>query len=164
MKKLITMTEYVLERDKFWTSKRNDKSISSYDGVKGFVFNVVDYAQLLQTPLELGQFIPCKDGEPMEKPEKWRSYTPNTLNLSADAYRECVDYQKALDSVLFEGWEINGAGEIVKGNFEAQFQELTGTTWLEWVDFGAHTAHTIEDLITSGIELNPILTLINRLT
>jgi hypothetical protein len=152
MKRLITMTEYVLK----FQNENLYNTVNQYNSA--FEERVRKYAQLLQNPLSLDMFIPCKDGEPIEKP------IPEDISKASEDVAECMidkhekleaKYQEALDNVLFEGWRTNGAGEIVLGNFEAEFHSYEGHDWLEWWDEGTRTAYSIESLINSGIELTP---------
>jgi len=107
MKKLITMTEYVI-----WLKDYKGLDVHVLGDAKRY-WKGHKYAKLLQTPLELGQFIPCKDGEPMEKPSKWGAWENGTLNLSHLTKSECMAYQMALESVLFKGWAFGNNGFLV---------------------------------------------------
>jgi len=93
MKKLITMTEFVMLINEKRIGGNVMQNVSDAFMLGG---EVVTYAQLLQTPLKLGQFIPCKDGEPMEKPEL-DNYDAGS-QMSYDLKSE--EYQKALELVM----------------------------------------------------------------
>jgi len=143
VKKLVKMTEFVRLHE-----CGNDNQ---------WVNNVCDYAGLLRKPLELGMFIPCKDGEPMDKPKSFQNdYNGNHVQFELEKMLR-KEWLKALESVLFEGWEIK---------LELSYGIKIGTKYMEApvgvlfckdksIRFGDHHLKTIEDLITSGIELIP---------
>lgn len=131
MKKLIIMTEYIksvcIEGMKEGTGNRE------------VLDKIVDYSRLLQTPLELGMFIPCKkNGELAENPEG-ELYGDNI-----QAQFAWSNYKGASDRVLFEGWEIHSKPKDIF----LLSKHKDGGFWI-----GQHK--TIEDLINSGIELIP---------
>lgn len=53
--------------------------------------------KLMQTPLSLGMFVPCKDGEPINEPS-------SDMNMTAMKDRE--ELEQAMKEVLFEGYKI----------------------------------------------------------
>jgi len=126
MKKLISMTEFIMQAT---TDSLNGKG-RLVDRATRFSLLIQHYAELLQTPLSLSMFIPCNEkGEPIEKPSKIASFGQ-------------FEYQKALESVLFEGWY-----QKVAMPFHV-LPEKSGSV--------LDIRHTIvEDLINSGIELTP---------
>ena len=148
MKKLITMTEFVKElthnKDvRFETHKRLER--------------IITYCLILKTPLSLSQFIPCKDGEPMEKPDI------NTIIEHLDTcecgrceeyYGLYEQYQKALESVLFEGWEIDKISNpftyIREVECHKRTQIFKSSNGLKY-----RGEKTVEALINLGIELIP---------
>lgn len=68
-----------------------------------------DYLKFAETPLELGQFVPCLEGNVLEEPKKyedWRYGVPNEL-YSDKWLNECRAYQEAKERVIFEGWYLN---------------------------------------------------------
>ena len=126
------MTEYVAYlHEKNTQMQPGDK----FYGMANCFDKAVIYGILLERPLELGMFIPCKDGEPLEKPSA-------DINISAINDRE--QYQKALESVLFEGWK---APEVNEGAWQIY------TNGNVCINSWEHK--TVEDLITSKIELKP---------
>lgn len=140
------MTEFVM--------KLHDKAVESNKNNPGWDYTfefekAKKYAQLLQTPLELSQFIPCKNGEPLEKPHVFDSWEmsedmPNLKKSFFSANDSCIEYQEALDKVLFEGWETSITYstdnlDVVRNGIRIEFYKYK----------------TIEDLINSGIELTP---------
>ena len=64
-----------------------------------------------QTKLTLGDFIPCKDGKPLEKPDFMDgSYDDNGYG-DVDKYqykKDAKEYQQALDRVVYKGWFMRG--------------------------------------------------------
>lgn len=99
-----TMTDFVLDSIKEYQQKN--------DGTRLFSVKPIDdiekYAKLLSQPLTLGMFVPCDEegnvlkGKPLSPAEdsdwiKWEN--------------EQEDYFKALDKVIFEGFEIKDLGD-----------------------------------------------------
>ena len=99
---------------------------------------------LLRTPLELGQFIPCKDGKPLEKPERELEGGEED-SMSATQWKE---YQQAEDRVLFKNitWE-KGVGEAISIFHKGYFLITYANNKFYW------GKKTIEDLCGTGIEL-----------
>lgn len=100
--KALSMTKFVI-----WLSNDGMPLIRPYKLDEQFVRWTVNYAKFLQTPLNLGQFFPCKDGEPLKKLAKIDytlvsdpSYTANEKRL------EFQEYQQAEERVLFKGCEM----------------------------------------------------------
>ena len=104
-----------------------------------------DYIQFFEQPHELSMFIPCKDGEPMEKPSKIASFGQ-------------FEYQEAESKVLFEGWRTDIHGLMNKSHIIAEAYKRDFSD----VKFFAKYK-TIEDLINAGIDLIPTKTLKNQL-
>jgi len=165
MKKLITMTEFVM-----WL----------YPGIRqgcNELENIHYYAKLLQTPLSLSQFIPCKDGEPIKEPEPqdyFSIYLPSDKFTEKDKKgfdefsQKLMAWEDADKSVLFEGWSVTAYGcyhkesetnihfypEGIKLILSIKVPEDSITkahTKDKWID----GIKTIEDLINSGIGLTP---------
>lgn len=92
--KLISMTDYVLEMGLHSTLMME----------KGMIL-CNRYANFLKRPLELGMFIPCVGGEPLEKPsiQTINEYKSGGVMVLKDKINE---YQKAKESVLFDGFEF----------------------------------------------------------
>ena len=67
--------------------------------------DLMKYGEFLDGTVQLCDFIPCKDGKPLEKPEQ------NTPLESAQYRMLLHDYQQAQDAVIFEGWEYVQTGE-----------------------------------------------------
>jgi hypothetical protein len=83
MKKLIGMTDYVLEQWEF----AGKEEIQKY-------YSIAKYAYFLKQPLTLGMFVPCdENGNVLEE---------------TDQYRSCEKgwkYGQAKENVLFEGFQ-----------------------------------------------------------
>ena len=142
MDKLITLQERwkQLYEEYLTTDMLSESVVESYN----------EYIDYTAQPLELGQFIPCNSkGEPMEKPREEDGEPGKKM-----------EYQKALDKVLFEGWDTmihskeitNGYGAMLTSENNQMYFMGSGRT--EWEEI-----NTIEDLITSGIDLTPSPTL-----
>ena len=85
MKKLISMTDFVLET-------LNPLNFGSIE-----VKSIINYAKFLKQPLKKGMFVPCDDDDNiLKKPNKY------TSNLQIND-----EYEKAKEKVLFEGFEWN---------------------------------------------------------
>lgn len=139
MKKLPSMTEYVM-----WLFSQDIKDIileeKSWREIR--LYQILDYAQLLQYPLSLGQFIPCDSkGNPIEKPEH-KNPGHSTFEM-----HQVQEYQEAVDRVIFEGWE--SVPDIVS-NYKG------GGVYSQKVGYidGRMKYKTIEDAITAKIELH----------
>jgi len=68
--KLISMTEFVLERKEKWRNKSMEQNGDELYCRSKHSKECEEYAQFLSQPLELGMFIPCVDGVPIEEPMK----------------------------------------------------------------------------------------------
>lgn len=94
MKKLITMTDFVLEQEftieiqsltNQWASR-----VSRYN-------KIMSYAKFIKQPLELGMFVPCdQEGDVLEEPYNYQEYLKgNNLNTL------CEEYQQAKEFCIF---------------------------------------------------------------
>jgi hypothetical protein len=54
-----------------------------------------DLRQFVATDLTIGDFIPCKDGKPLDIPKDL-------------GHTEWIEYQQALDRVVYKGWFMRG--------------------------------------------------------
>lgn len=162
MKKLISMVEYI-ELVKVRKPTNPEEELHPYTFKLEAIFR---YARLLLTPLELGQFIPCNEkGEPMEKPSQHSTGEFDTI--------EVMEWDKALESVLFEGnvyketmFGKNRQETIRTSDDKIIAIKLTlanGEVMDDWYFKNGYNGNTIEDLITSGIELTPTEVLKNQL-
>lgn len=65
-----------------------------------------------ETSLELGQFIPCLNGKPLEKPlkpigyDKWKTGEGGADGIKCVVYQKAFqEFEQAEQKVLFKGWE-----------------------------------------------------------
>lgn len=131
----------------FEVCKNIKNGADSIDSYKGY-FEKLDF--LYKAP-QLGDFVPVNSkGEPMEKPETFQNdYNGNSVerDLEKDLREE---YQKALDNVLFKGWEITKGYLWNKKKYIAEAIRLDHTD----MKFLARYK-TYEDIIKAGIPLIP---------
>src|SRR5690554_277878 len=103
MKKLINMTDYVLE------SVKNINEV----GVAFTLIAIEKYANFLKTPLELGMFVPCEeDGNVLEEPssndKKYHPENNGVFRFVTEAYNYDVKkYNQAKENVIFEIFEAD---------------------------------------------------------
>ena len=101
MRKLISMTDYVLER--------SDKSILQYtisetfkNGAK-ITNEIFEYAKFLKTPLTISMFIPCdKTGNVLNEVKEF----DNSVGSDENYNRALRNYKIAKENVLFKGFSI----------------------------------------------------------
>lgn len=79
---------------------------------RDFYKEITDHNDLLKTELTLSHFIPCdSEGKPMEEPHLWGEYNDETMCVFVKTkpllLKECEDYQKGKESVMFEGFRIS---------------------------------------------------------
>ena len=145
MKKLPSMTEYVM-----WLFSQDIKDIileeKSWREIR--LYQIRDYAQLLQVPLSLGQFIPCDSkGNPIEKPEH-KNPGHSTFEM-----HQVQEYQEAVDSCIFEGWVIGSNGFLVN-EFGGSIGLITDKGFKFFHKDGVPNWKTIEDLINNEFTLH----------
>jgi hypothetical protein len=128
MKKLISMTDFVLEQKKIWSGNEFEFEELGKD--------CVNYANFLKTPLKLEMFIACDDeGNVLEEPEFYykqenlKHLNGMELLIAEETNKRVSEYKKAKEKVLFEGFDLQTA------NF-----------WL-------YAQETIEDLIYYDLQL-----------
>jgi hypothetical protein len=119
MKKLISMTDFVLEQDKDFKPTRTYKEL------------VINYANFLKKPLNLGMFVPCDEkGNFLEEPIKfdlWLKYGDFT-QYGNYLTNKCKPYQQAKERVLFEGFESAKAGYVYNSNISLDEEFIEGKT------------------------------------
>lgn len=114
MKKLISMTDFVLEQQKEHLSLRD--------------FNIKNYAKFLKQPLELWMFVPCdEDGNVLELPTK-----ENSLN-TIDHESKMMDYREAKERCLFEGFSYDGFKYVERLNYCINIKNIERMTIEELV-------------------------------
>ena len=149
-------------------TKNLELKSSSATGIIYFeqaIMNYDKYIDFTTQRLQLKYFVACgKDGEPLEKPMDYVDFLTLTSKDLIGKYEirwrlQCQAYQKALESVLFTGWELdNGRTEEVLLYKGHEFH--LHPTGFQHNVFG--TIKTIESLITS-VELHPTPQLIKKL-
>lgn len=99
MKKLIPMTDFVLEQ--------SEKKQSTSE----FKEAVIKYANFIKLPLNLSMFLPTDDeGNVLQEPEP--IYEQQTLYEDAEPsydVEEVENYKKAIEKVIFDGFELTTA-------------------------------------------------------
>lgn len=114
---------------------------------------LMQYVKEIKTPLSLSQFIPCRDGKPLEKPDPNGIYTDG-FNSPTDYPFQVKEYETALSKVLFKGWRIeeetNFKGAVVKDGYNAiRFNE--GRVFLNYSI--TNEVKTIESISHLNLEL-----------
>ena len=126
--KLVSMVDYV-----FLCRKDESK-----DNIRSF-WACEKYAKFLKQPLKLEMFVPCDDGEPLEKPDFFSGdYDENGFD-DVDKMQYEIDvkqYQKAQEKVLFKN----------KINLPKNKREFNN-----WVDY--NKIETLEDLLKYNLDL-----------
>ena len=146
--KLISMTDFVLEQSE--KIKKEKYGIESYYNTMQVSIN---YANFLKQPLNLGMFVPCdEDGNVLEKPSAESYIILETCEYS----KEWIDYKKAKEKVLFEGFELVRFIEKENPCYVVSNGENEVTFHIGLYNFskGVRFANTVEDLIP----IQPILT------
>jgi len=136
LEKVLTTTGFVL-----WIEERgrNMDDLTRY-------LTIVFYAKLMQTPLALEMFVPCKDGKSMEEPGSAPIYTHSKGYIT--------EYKQAQEKVLFEGLDYFQPTDILPNKTLVQNNEIIELTKKGW-DLNMTKLETIEDLINSNIDLIP---------
>ena len=118
--------------------------------------DLMKYGEFLDGTVQLYHFIPCKDGNPLEKPENYEAIAKNweQAKPTAKQMQKCIAYQQAQDAVIFEGWEYVQTGET----FYIQ-NENWGIDWYgsnnpfkSEIRLFPRTNNTFGDIVTAGIK------------
>ena len=106
--KLISMTDFVLEQNKFRETFRYKS--------KQFQTSIINYANFLKQPLELWMFVPCdENGNVLEEPNPDKFTMDNVQSF--DIFREQLSYyNKAKERILFEGFDIDASNGLLYYN------------------------------------------------
>ena len=108
MKKLISMTNFVLEKNKIMSHPTLFEEI------------VVDYAKFLKRPLTIGMFVPCDDdGNVLEEVLHIELYEGYTYDL------DCKIYSEALSKVIFENISLDDACYILSQYENKTIEDIT---------------------------------------
>lgn len=99
--KLVSMTDKVLET----YQRLCNGEITEEEGL----MIPVRYAKFLSQPLKIEMFVPVKDHELLIKPET-SHYDEEELQASVMGV-DVVNYEEAMDKVLFEGFDVIGSDE-----------------------------------------------------
>lgn len=102
-------------------------------------------------PLELGQFIPCLNGKPLEKPNSSDDYYRDANGIAENYLEALKEFETALSKVLFEGWKVvEGTDTIQNGNIFIRFMKdnITDCTGYDpkITRFYAYSYTTIESI------------------
>lgn len=124
------MTDFVLKIEKetpYFAKQLNLGTAEAFRDYENMFNKVINYANFLKQPLELWMFVPCdKDGNVLEEPihifsdypqkEKSKMYQSNILT---------IEYQKAKNRVLFEGFKVHD----LNGRFSIETENGTVITY-----------------------------------
>ena len=149
MKTLISMTDFVLEQ----FSKMMKSSKPALLQRQLFVDPVMNYAQFLKTPLNLGMFVPCdEDGNVLEEPIEYQDYLKigqqGIMHWGLNVYNQSKKYQKAEEKVLFNGFKKKDGLSI--SDEHSIFHPFWNYEGVWKISKGIKT---IEDLIPYNLEL-----------
>lgn len=101
--KLISMTAFVLQFNKpvGYFEDQSDFLNCQVD----YMGKVMNYAQFLKQPLNLGMFFPCdEEGDILDEPRDYEQRLPNMMTEYND---EVYMYKQAKEKVLFKGFDLN---------------------------------------------------------
>lgn len=148
MKKLCSMTDFVLEQNKNiqWSDTDN-------------LENIISYAEFLKHPLELWMFVAVgENGNVLGTPKAPHTFASENSDLYIEKWnKEKEQYKKAKERCLFKGFEII---ERKCNNSSFLFVEYKGiyvfykSTGLDYFVI-SNEFNTIEDLIKYNSELTP---------
>jgi len=148
MEKVMTTTEFVFWIKHHRTEIQAKKILQGEGPLPDYFFLVIHYAELMLLPLELGMFVPCVDGKPIEEPEGYKKWVKDGFPPISNVDKK-ADYDQAILKVLFEGYEIyKGVTEYYSIQLVGRAGNTTIGHWtgeLETVDW--HDRETIEDLV-----------------
>jgi hypothetical protein len=96
------------------------------------------YRNFITQSLTLSQFVPCKDGVPMEEPPKWSESW--SFERKQEVSRANEEYQQAVDAVIFEAKE-------------GKFKALSDGNIAHLGHRRIYMAGTIEQAINLGVKL-----------
>lgn len=139
MKKLISMTDFVLEQYKKWESDINPDCQSS----GRYILGTHIYANFLKTPLQIWMFVPCDEN----------GNVLNEFDYLVDINRH-TKWFKAKERCLFEGFKIQ---EHELGDFSIICENnILNPMWKfktedKWIC--ARGMYSIEDLVKYNIQL-----------
>lgn len=156
--KLISMTAFVLQFDKpvGYFEDQSDFLNCQVD----YMSKVMNYAQFLKQPLNLGMFFPCdEDGDILDEPRDYEQRLPNMMTEYND---EVYRYKQAKEKVLFKGFDLNQKDLsklenifcLTKEYFQISFFTKEKGCFMDNLKTNkTYEIKTIEDLIQFELEL-----------
>lgn len=100
--KILSMTKFVLwiqdNLHLFW-----DATEENYNTDRAYHL-IRKYAQLMQTPLSLEMFVPCKHGEPMGEYTEYVNGNSSVSNQGKYVPTRIKEFRQARKKILFKGW------------------------------------------------------------
>jgi len=143
MKKLISMTDYVLD-------------LADSNNVEHYLKlgKLIEYAEFLTQPLKLEMFVPCdEDGNVLEEPRGYEIFKEGIKEGGTVVWAvQCKEYQQALKKVLFKGFK--SSDEYLNAHCVSH-KNIGQITFLKKVD-AIHPDdkyQTIQDLVHLDLEL-----------
>lgn len=147
MKKLISMTSFVLEQMMRLANKEIDQN--------NCMLIILKYAEFLRLPLNISMFIPCKlvDG-------KWIVLEkPNFVGSRKSNVAYCDEYQESQSRVLFEGFELINEDKtyiyLKSKDIKIIYEKSDRLFIIETSDEFTQYASAIEDLVEYNLTLTP---------
>lgn len=141
---LISMVEFVLQQEKCLENILTEKLpvikvASSYD-------KIVNYANFLKQPLKLSMFVPAdENGSILQIPKHWKSFEKEESHC---INRDCLNYKKAKENVLFKGVRHHD----IQPSTDWNYYSLNFKTIAECSNLGKYHViprlHNIESLLT----------------
>lgn len=142
--KLIKCSDYVLEQRHV---KNKDGEVNGVE----YAWKVIRYANFLKKPLELGMFVPCVDGKPIQSVFPPMKKDADIIGFTVEEMRKqeaFEQYQEAKDRVLFDNVYYVKYLESFRGFEKHQF--IINNVQKD-ILFSPNK--TIEDLIPYGLTL-----------
>lgn len=91
---LVKMTTFIQTQEKIIPQQENG-SINEWNKI--FMRRTINYCRFLEQSLELGMFVPCKNGAPLQ---------PVPPSFDGTNQQEYNEYKEAQEKVLFKGFEF----------------------------------------------------------
>jgi len=156
--RLISMTDKVIELS---NNKNIMEIMEDKKGFENYWSKTFSYANFLKLPTKLEYFVPCdEDGNILEEPNKKHYQSlPNIAEAIWEYDNLLEQYEKALEKVLFEGFEVKSKNIISSGFEEILFLPFNnGNTQVYVTDFTKEKpeemlCYTIEDLVKYNLTL-----------
>lgn len=91
-----------------------DRDTFNVDLTTGYAFNCLcNYIDIMDLTLELGKFVACVDGVPLDWPKHYFEWATRTLGTELTEHElhlaepECREYQEAESKILFNSFEYS---------------------------------------------------------